>query len=98
MKRYDIYYTTKDNRIEKKNVSQDEMQSFLDSLHRKEDHLLRISQVKVRDRDEEERWVFLRGIIVGWWWKFLIPRRLTIGPERIYRWLNFYWRLKDEED
>lgn len=55
MKRYDIYYETKDKRIEKKNVSQDEMQSFLDSLHRKDEHLLRISQVKVRDRDEEER-------------------------------------------
>lgn len=60
MKRYDIYYATKDKRIEKKNVSQEEMQSFLDSLHEKDDHLLRISQVKgsqvkVRDRDEEER-------------------------------------------
>ena len=57
MKRYDIYYATKDKRIEKRNVSQDEMQSFLDSLHRENEHLLRISQVKgkVRDRDEEER-------------------------------------------
>jgi len=33
-----------------------------------------------------------------WWYQFLLPRRLTIGPERIYRWLNFYFRLKDEED
>lgn len=54
MKRYDIYYATKDKRIEKKNVSQDEMQSFLDSLHEKENHLLRIKQVS-KDRDEEER-------------------------------------------
>ena len=52
MVRYDVYYETKDKRIEKKNVSGDEMQSFLDSLHEKEDHLLRISQIKVRDRDE----------------------------------------------
>lgn len=55
MIRYDVYYETKDKRIEKKNLSRDEMQSFLDSLHEKDDHLLRISQVKVRDRDEEER-------------------------------------------
>lgn len=32
----------------------------------------------------------------GSWWKFIIPRRITIAPVRIYRWLNFYWRLKDE--
>lgn len=32
----------------------------------------------------------------GPWWKFIIPRRITISPVRIYRWLNFYWRLKDE--
>lgn len=54
MVRYDVYYETKDKRIEKKNLSGDEMQSFLDSLHEKENHLLRIKQVG-KDRDEEER-------------------------------------------
>ena len=24
-------------------------------------------------------------------------RRLTLPPARIYRWLNFFWRLKDKE-
>ena len=56
MKRYDIYYATKDKRIEKKNVSQDEMQSFLDSLHNEDEHLLVIRQVKLmKERDEEGR-------------------------------------------
>lgn len=56
MKRYDIYYETKDKRVEKKNVSGDEMQSFLDSLHNEDEHLLVIRQVKlIKERDEEER-------------------------------------------
>lgn len=33
----------------------------------------------------------------GKWYKFIFPRRLTLPPQRIYRWLNFYWRLKDKE-
>lgn len=33
----------------------------------------------------------------GYWYQFIIPRRLTLPPTRIYRWLNFYWRLKDKE-
>lgn len=33
----------------------------------------------------------------GMWYKFLLPRRITNFPTRIYRWLNFYWRLKDKE-
>lgn len=31
----------------------------------------------------------------GYWYQFLIPRRITIYPIRLYRWLNFYIRLKD---
>lgn len=34
----------------------------------------------------------------GYWYQFIIPRRLTLPPTRIYRWLNFYWRLKDKEE
>ena len=34
----------------------------------------------------------------GYWYQFIIPKRLTLPPTRIYRWLNFYWRLKDKED
>lgn len=34
----------------------------------------------------------------GCWYEFIIPRRLTLPPQRIYRWLNFYWRLKDKEE
>lgn len=33
----------------------------------------------------------------GVWYKFLLPRRITIGSVRLYRWLNFYIRLKDKE-
>ena len=33
----------------------------------------------------------------GYWYQFIIPRRLTLPPTRIYRWLNFFWRLKDKE-
>lgn len=34
----------------------------------------------------------------GKWYKFIIPKRLTLPPTRIYRWLNFFWRLKDKEE
>lgn len=34
----------------------------------------------------------------GYWYQFIIPKRLTLPPTRIYRWLNFYWRLKNKED
>lgn len=34
----------------------------------------------------------------GYWYQFIIPRRLTLLPVRIYRWLNFFWRLKDKGD
>lgn len=55
MIRYDVYYETKDKRIEKKNLSRDEMQEFLDNLNETDNHLLRVNQVKNRERDEEER-------------------------------------------
>ena len=32
----------------------------------------------------------------GQWTKFLIPRRITTDPVRLYRWLNFYHRFKDK--
>ena len=32
----------------------------------------------------------------GSWYECLLPKRLTIGKVRIYRWLNFFWRLKDK--
>lgn len=32
----------------------------------------------------------------GHWMKFLIPRRITIYPVRVYRWLNFFYRFKDK--
>lgn len=31
----------------------------------------------------------------GYWYQFLIPRRISTYPIRLYRWLNFYIRLKD---
>ena len=34
----------------------------------------------------------------GYWYQFIIPRRLTLPPTRIYRWLNLFWRLKDKEE
>ena len=32
----------------------------------------------------------------GYWYQFIIPRKITIGRTRIYRWLNLYFRLKDK--
>ena len=29
----------------------------------------------------------------GYWYQFMIPRIITIGDVKIYRWLNFYFRL-----
>lgn len=54
MKRFDVYYETKDKRIEKKNLSENELDSFIDSIREDGNHLLRVRQVS-RDRDEEER-------------------------------------------
>lgn len=33
----------------------------------------------------------------GYWYQFLMPRRISINQTRIYRWLNFYIKLKDLE-
>lgn len=54
MRRFDVYYETKDKRIEKKNLSENELDSFIDSIKECEQHLLRVRQVS-KDRDEEER-------------------------------------------
>lgn len=53
MRRYNIYYQTKEKRIEQRNVSKDEIDNFLEQLIMKDEHLLRIEQVK--EREEEER-------------------------------------------
>ena len=33
----------------------------------------------------------------GPWYYFLFPSRITIGDIKIYRWLNFYYRFKDND-
>lgn len=43
------------------------------------------------------KWIKGKKHASGYWYDFLLPRRLTLKPVRIYRWLNFYIRLKDKE-
>ena len=43
------------------------------------------------------KWVKGKKHASGYWYQFILPRRLTLKPTRIYRWLNFYVRLKDKE-
>lgn len=31
------------------------------------------------------------------WYKYIIPKRVTLPPVRLYRWLNFYFRLKNKK-
>ena len=54
MKRYNIYYETPEEILEKKNLSQEEMQSFLDNLSNKNEQLIRLSKIQ-DERDDEER-------------------------------------------
>ena len=52
-------------------------------------------ELKKNSRKEAGR---VKRYASGYWYQFIIPRRLTLPPVRIYRWLNFYWRLKDKEE
>lgn len=53
MKRYDLIYITNHHRIEKHNITREEVQSFLDGLRKEDESSLKITEVK--ERDDEER-------------------------------------------
>jgi len=53
MKIYNIYYSSNGEIIEKKDITQNEMEKFLKKLKQKDEHLLRIK--KVGYIREEER-------------------------------------------
>lgn len=53
MKRYDLLYITTHNRIEKHNITKEEVQDILDSLKKEDESSLKITEVK--EREDEER-------------------------------------------
>lgn len=55
MKKYNLFYKTKDKIVEKKNISGEEVYDFMKGLQKEDESELRVKQVKERD-DEEERW------------------------------------------
>ncbi len=54
MKKYNLFYKTKDRVVEKKNMTKEEVDNFLEGLETENESELRVIQVKERD-DEEER-------------------------------------------
>ena len=42
--------------------------------------------LKMKKEEEEKR---MKKHASGYWYQFLLPRKLTIKPTRIWRWLNF---------
>ena len=54
MKKYNLFYKTKDRVVDKKNISGEEVYDFMKGLQKEDESELRVIQVKERD-DEEER-------------------------------------------
>lgn len=55
MKKYNLFYKTKDKVVEKKNVTKEEIDKFLVGLETENESELRVIQVKERDEEEETR-------------------------------------------
>lgn len=53
MKLYNIYYKVRNEIIEKKNMTKEEVDEFLNSLNREEESYLSVKEIK--DREEDER-------------------------------------------
>lgn len=54
-KRYNLIYETEGKRIEKKNITQAEVQEFLNHLEKKNESSLYIKQIHEKEEEEEER-------------------------------------------
>lgn len=53
MKKYNLFYKTKDKVIEKNNLIKEEIDNFLAGLETENESELRVIQVKDRDEEEE---------------------------------------------
>ena len=53
VKKYNLFYKTKDKIVEKKNVTKEEIDNFLAGLETQDESELRVIQVKDRDEEEE---------------------------------------------
>lgn len=53
MKKYNLFYKTKERIVEKKNLSKEEVDNFLARLETENESELRVIQVKDRDEEEE---------------------------------------------
>lgn len=53
MKKYNLFYKTKERLVQKNNLSKEEVYEFLDSLGKEDESELRVIQVK--EKEEEER-------------------------------------------
>ena len=53
MKKYNLFYKTKDKIVDKKNLSKEEVDNFLAGLETQDESELRVIQVKDRDEEEE---------------------------------------------
>ena len=53
-KRYNLVYETEGKRIEKKNITQAEVQEFLKHLEKKKESSLYIKQIHEKEEEEEE--------------------------------------------
>ena len=53
MKKYNLFYKTKDRVVERNNLSKEEVYDFLDSLGKEDESELKIFQVKEKEEEEE---------------------------------------------
>lgn len=53
MKKYNLFYKTKDRVVEKKNISGEEVYDFMKGLQKEDESELRIVQVKEKEEEEE---------------------------------------------
>ena len=53
MKKYNLFYKTKDKIVEKKNMTKEEVDNFLAGLETQDESELRVIQVKDRQEEEE---------------------------------------------
>ena len=55
MKKYNLFYKTKNKTVEKKNITKEEVDKFLAGLETENESELRVIQVKDRNEKEESR-------------------------------------------
>lgn len=53
MKLYNLFYKTENEIVEKKNITKEQVQEFLDNLEAEDRSELKVTQVKDREEEEE---------------------------------------------